>query len=53
MTLSGLLFAPDALPVLWGHNVNGPIEIRITHWDFVHAAAGWAFDQQPRLPRRT
>jgi hypothetical protein len=50
--LSGLPFAPDPMPVRSTHNINGAIEIRIAHGDFVLPAAGWAFDQQPRLPRR-
>src|SRR5260221_528281 len=50
--LSGLPFAPDPMPVRSTHNINGAIEIRIAQGDFVLPAAGWAFDQQPRLPRR-
>jgi len=41
---SGLPFTPDALPVRLAHNINGAIKTRITHGDFVHLAAGWAFD---------
>ena len=51
---SGLPFTPDALPVRLAHNINGAIKTRITHGDFVHLAAGWAFDQQIlRLPTHT
>ncbi len=47
-----LPFAPAGLPVRSTHSINGAIEIRITYGDFVQPAAGWAFDQEPRLPRR-
>jgi hypothetical protein len=33
-------------------NVYGVIKICVAHGDFVHLAAIWAFDLEPRLPRR-
>ena len=34
-------------------NIYGVIKICVAHGDFVILAAVWAFDLEPRLPRRT